>query len=394
MTVFKTFLKVLNKCKFSVILNTVILLIFAGVNMTTSDTQMNFEATKPDILIVNQDTNIGITQNLTKYLEENCEIIAVKDNEDAINDALFYRDVNYVIYIPQNYRQDVLKGENPEIQIKSTGDYQASYAEMLLARYVKVQNIYVKELAKQTGNKALADEKLENEIIEKINQTISKQTEIEMTSKLDTTGLEKATFYYNFANYTLLAGAILVICLILSSFHEERIRKRTIVSSMKYQKHNRILLLGNGLFALVLWLFYVFISFFVVGNVMFSIQGLIYMINSFVFTLCALTIAFLVGSIINNKNAMNGIVNVIALGSSFLCGAFVPVEWLPDAVLKIAHILPSYWYIQSNELVKTMEEFNLETLKPIMMNMGVVILFAIGFILVANLIARKNRKLS
>jgi len=394
MTVFKTFLKVLNKCKFSVILNTVILLIFAGVNMTTSDTQMNFEATKPDILIVNQDVSIGITQNLTKYLEENCEIIAVKDNEDAINDALFYRDVNYVIYIPQNYRQDVLKGENPEIQIKSTGDYQASYAEMLLARYVKVQNIYVKELAKQTDNKTLADEKVENEIIEKINQTISKQTEIEMTSKLDTTGLEKATFYYNFANYTLLAGAILVICLILSSFHEERIRKRTIVSSMKYQKHNRILLLGNGLFALVLWLFYVFISFFVVGNVMFSMQGIIYMINSFVFTLCALTIAFLVGSIINNKNAMNGIVNVIALGSSFLCGAFVPVEWLPDAVLKIAHILPSYWYIQSNELVKTMEEFNLETLKPIMINMGVVLLFAIGFIIVANLIERKKRKIA
>ena len=394
MTVFKTFLKVLNKCKFSVILNTVILLIFAGVNMTTSDTQMNFEATKPDILIVNQDTNIGITQNLTKYLEENCEIIAVKDNEDAINDALFYRDVNYVIYIPQNYRQDVLKGENPEIQIKSTGDYQASYAEMLLARYVKVQNIYVEELAKQADDKTLAEEKLEKEIIEKINQTISKQTEIEMTSKLDTTGLEKATFYYNFANYTLLAGAILVICLILSSFHEEKIRKRTIVSSMKYQKHNRILLLSNGLFALALWLFYVFISFFVVGNVMFSIQGIIYIVNSFVFTLCALTIAVLVGNIVNNKNAMSGIVNVIALGSSFLCGAFVPVEWLPDTVLKIAHCLPSYWYIQSNEIVKTMEEFNLETLKPIMINMGVVLLFSIGFVIVTNLIARKKRKIA
>lgn len=394
MTVFKTFLKVLNKCKFSVILNTVILLIFAGVNMTTSDTQMNFEATKPDILIVNQDVSIGITQNLTKYLEKNCEIIAVKDNEDAINDALFYRDVNYVIYIPQNYRQDVLKGENPEIQIKSTGDYQASYAEMLLARYVKVQNIYVEEFTKQTDNKTLTEEKLENEIIEKINQTISKQTEIEMTSKLDTTGLEKATFYYNFANYTLLAGAILVICLILSSFHEEKIRKRTIVSSMKYQKHNRILLLSNGLFALALWLFYVFISFFVVGNVMFSIQGIIYIVNSFVFTLCALTIAVLVGNIVNNKNAMSGIVNVIALGSSFLCGAFVPVEWLPDTVLKIAHCLPSYWYIQSNEIVKTMEEFNLETLKPIMINMGVVLLFSIGFVIVTNLIARKKRKIA
>lgn len=397
MTVFKTFLKVLNKCKFSVILNTVILLIFAGANMTTSDNQISFEATKPKILIVNQDENIGVTKNLTKYLEDNCELVEIKDDEDARNDALFYRDVSYIIYIPENYRQEVLKGNVPEIEIKSTGDYSSSYAEMLLTRYVKVQNIYVEEATKKksyTDDIVLTEEQLEEQIVERINQTISNQTQVEMTSKLDTTGLSKATFYYNFANYTLLAGAILVICLVLSSFQEERIRKRTIVSSMKYQKHNRILLLGNGLFALVLWLFYVIISFFVVGNVMFSMQGLIYIINSFVFTICALTIAVLVGNIFNNKNAMNGIVNVIALGSSFLCGAFVPVEWLPDAVLKIAHCLPSYWYIQSNELVKTMEEFNMETLKPIMLNMGVVLLFSIGFVIITNLIARKRRKIA
>lgn len=397
MTVFKTFLKVLNKCKFSVILNTVILLIFAGANMTTSDNQISFEATKPKILIVNQDENVGLTKNLIKYLEDNCELVEIKDDEDARNDALFYRDVSYIIYIPENYRQEVLKGNVPELEIKSTGDYSSSYAEMLLTRYIKVQNIYVEEMAKKksyTDDIILTEEQLEEQIVERINQTISNQTQVEMTSKLDTTGLSKATFYYNFANYTLLAGAILVICLVLSSFQEERIRKRTIVSSMKYQKHNRILLLGNGLFALVLWLFYVLISFFVVGNVMFSMQGLIYIINSLVFTICALTIAVLVGNIFNNKNAMNGIVNVIALGSSFLCGAFVPVEWLPDAVLEIAHCLPSYWYIQSNELVKTMEEFNMETLKPIMINMGVVLLFSMGFVIVTNLIARKKRKIS
>lgn len=397
MTVFKTFLKVLNKCKFSVILNTVILLVFAGANMTTSDNQISFEATKPKILIVNQDENVGVTKNLTKYLEDNCELVETKDDEDARNDALFYRDVSYIIYIPENYRQEVLKGNAPEIEIKSTGDYSSSYAEMLLTRYIKVQNIYVAEATKKksyTDDIILTEEQLEEQIIERINETISNQTEVEMTSKLDTTGLSKATFYYNFANYTLLAGAILVICLVLSSFQEERIRKRTIVSSMKYQKHNRILLLGNGLFALILWLFYVIISFFVVGKVMFSVQGLIYIINSFVFTICALTIAVLVGNIFNNKDAMNGIVNVIALGSSFLCGAFVPVEWLPDAVLKIAHCLPSYWYIQSNELVKTMEEFNMETLKPIMLNMGVVLLFSIGFVIVTNLIARKRRKIA
>lgn len=381
MTVFKTFLKVLNKNKFVVILYTAILLVFGASNMTTSDNQTNFVESKPDILIINNDEDIGITSNLTEYMKSNCNIVDVKDTEDAINDALFYRDVNYIIYIPENYRQNVLNGENPEIEIKSTGDYQSSYAEMLLTRYIKVQNIYVKEI------------KNEEELISKINDNLSKQTEIEITSKLDTDGLSNATFYYNFASYSILAGAIYIICLILSSFNEEKIRKRTIISSMNYKKHNRILLLSNGLFAIVLWLFYILISFILVGDIMFSIQGIIYIINSFVFTLCALTIAFLIANLVNNKNAINGIVNVIALGSSFLCGAFVPVEWLPDSVLKVAHILPSYWYIQTNELMKTIETFNMETLKPVFINIGIMVLFSIFFIIVTNIVSKRKRKI-
>ena len=59
---------------------------------------------------------------------------------------------------------------------------------------------------------------------------------------------------------------------------------------------------------------------------MFSIHGIFYLINSFIFSICATTIALFIGNIVSNKNAISGIVNVIALGSSFLCGAFVPME--------------------------------------------------------------------
>ena len=41
-------------------------------------------------------------------------------NEEKIDDALFYRDVSYVIYVPKNFGKDVLHGKNPEIKIKST----------------------------------------------------------------------------------------------------------------------------------------------------------------------------------------------------------------------------------------------------------------------------------
>lgn len=379
MTVFKTFLKVLNKNKFIIIMYTAILIFFGGFNMKTNETNTSFVASKPDILIINQDEEIGFTKNLIDYIKENSNIVEIQNNEETINDALFYRDVNYIIYIPENYRENFLNGENPKIEIKSTGDYQASLAEMMLERYIKVANIYQNNMDSEEG------------LINKINETISKQTEVEITSKLDTDNLSKATTYYNFANYSILAGCVYIICLILSSFKEEKIAKRTIISSMNYKKHNRQLLISNSLFAIILWIFYVILSFILIGNVMFSIHGLIYIGNSFVFTMCAVTIAFLIGNLVNNKNAINGIVNVVGLGSSFLCGAFVPVEWLPDTILKIAHILPSYWYIQTNETVKMLETINFETLKTILINMGVILLFSLLFIVITNIITRKKR---
>ncbi len=382
MIIFKTFLKVLNKCKAPIIMYTVFLIFFGGFNMKTSDNSINFVASKPDILIVNQDKEEGITKNLIEYIENNSNIIDVEDNEEARNDALFYRDVNYIIYIPENFNKDFLENKNPKIDIKSTGDYQSSLAEMMLERYLKVAKIYKDVYSSET------------ELIEKINDTLSKEVKITITSKLDTNKLDKAAFFYNFTNYCILAGCIYVICLILSSFKSENINKRTIISSMNYKEYNRKLLISNSLFAIVLWVFYVLLSFVLVGDIMFTSHGIIYIINSFIFTMCAVTIAFLLGTLIANKNAVNGIVNVIALGSSFLCGAFVPVEMLPDTILKVAHILPSYWFIKTNEEIKTLEILDFETLKPIIMNMGMIVIFSILFVIITNILSSRKRKIS
>ena len=381
MTVFKTFLKILNKNKFIVILYTVFLITFGGFNMQTSDNNTNFVASKPDIMIVNKDENKGITQDLIKYITDNSNIIKLKNNEDAINDGLFYRDVDYVIYIPKNYNRDFMDGKNPKIDIKSTGDYKSSYAEMLLSRYIKVANIYKKSIDNI------------DELINKINETLSKESKVEIISKLDTNGLSKASFYYNFASYSMLACLIYVICLVLSSFKNIKIQKRTIISSTNYKKINRQLLLSNSLFSLVLWLMYVILSFILIKDVMFSYQGIIYLLNSLLFTICATTIAIFIGNLVYNKNAINGIVNVVALGSSFLCGAFVPMEWLPDGVLKIAHLLPSYYYISSNETLKKIEIFNLDTMQPILLKMIILIGYSLLFIILTNVVSKRKQKI-
>lgn len=382
MTVFKTVLKIFNKNKMIVILYTVILSLFTATNMQTSDNSTNFIASKPDVMIINNDSNNKITNNLINYIKENSNIKKIKNNEEAINDGLFYRDVNYVIYIPKNYRNDFLNGLNPEIEIKSTGDYQASLAELTLTKYIKVSNLY---------NKNIKDEDL---VIQKINETLDKESNITVTSKLDTTSLNEMAFYYNFASYSILACLIYVLCIIISSFKDEKIKKRILISSMDYKKFNRQLLISNFLFSGLLWIIYVLISFIILKESVFTLRGIIYILNLLLFTMCSTVIAFLVSSFIRNKDTINGVVNVITLGSSFLCGVFVPLEWLPNSVITIAHFLPSYWYIKSNELLKSIEVINIETLKPVFINMGVLILFSLLFIYITNFISNKNRKIN
>ena len=381
MTVFKTFLKILNKNKFIVILYTVILLIFSAVNMQTSENNMSFVASKPDVMIVNYDNNDGITKDLIRYMKNNSNIIDLGDDEEEINDGLFYREVNYIIYIPENFNNDFMNGDDPEIQVKSTGDYASSLAEMFVSRYINVAKIY---------RNIINDE---DELISKINETLSKQTVVEITSKLDTNALSDATYYFNFESYAILACLIYVICLILSIFNDEKIRKRTVISSTNYKKNNRILLLSNCLYSFVVWLFYLFLSFIFVGDIMFSVHGFLYALNSLIFTMSAVSIAFFLGNLVQSKNAISGIVNVIALGSSFLCGAFIPMMWLPDYVLKIAHILPTYYYIKTNDALTTLEVVNFDSLKPLLMNMGIILVFVIVFIILTNIVSNKKRKI-
>lgn len=379
MTVFKAFFQIIREYKGTVILYTALLIGFSIFNMSTNETSMTFTPNKPDIYIVNGDQGEKLSAHLVSYLKKNCHLVSLKNDEEKINDAVFYRDVNYVVYIPEHYSQDVLSGKDPEISIKSTGDYQASLAQMLLERYIKVQRTFV------------ANDQDEATMMKHIDQTLKTDVDVKVKSTVDTSTTSKATFYFNFASYSIMACVMYIVCLILSSFNKEEIKKRTIVSSLNYKTYNRQLLLASLLYACFLWLVYIIAAFMIVGDSLLSIRGLIYIMNALLFTFCSLTLALMISSLVSDKNAVSGIVNVVALGSAFLAGVFVPSTWLPEIVLKIAHVLPSYWYVQSNDLLKNIEYFHFDTLQPIFINMAVLIGFSLLFIIINNLILKRKQ---
>lgn len=377
MNIFRTFLKILNKYKFSIILYTIILIFFAGFNTKNNDNSYDFTASKPDVLIINKDEDKGITHDFINYIGKVMNIKSV--DEEMIDDALFYRDVNYIVYIKEGFRESLLEGRELALEVKSTGDYQASLAQMLVERYLKLAKISVKI---QTN---------EEEIIKLINDSLTNSVEVEVMSKLEVDSLNKMTAFYNFTNYTVLASLMQVVCIVIASFKEVNVNKRIIISAKNYKKFNRELLFSNMTFAFLLWIFYVVLSIVLIGSSLVSFHGLLLAINLLVFVMLALVISFLIANIISDKGAIGGVVNVVALGSSFLCGAFVPMEFLPKSVLNIAHILPSYWFIKNNELIKTMEVFNSEVLKSFTINLVMLVLFIIIFISINNIITKKKR---
>lgn len=379
MTVFKTFWKIIKKYKGTIILYTVMLVSFGGINLSSKEASLNFTNEKPDVLIVNQGENIGLTKNLIDYLIQNTNIVQIENSEEKRNDALFYRDVNYIIYINDDYREKILNRENVTLDIKSTNDYSAHLAEMILNKYLTVQNL----LRAYTTN--------EQELINKINKTLKEETKVVVSSKVDKTAENKVSRYFNFASYSILAAIIFIITLVMTSFKEKTINKRITVSSMNYKKHNDLLLISGLAYVLVLWLLYTLLAIILLKSSVLNTKGLLYILNSLVFSLSALTFALLISALVKNKDAIGGIVNVVALGSAFLCGAFLPVEYLGSNVLKLAHIFPAYYYINTNNKIMSAEIIDKTLLTNILPNTLTLILFMILFIIINNLITKQKR---
>lgn len=379
MIVFSTFWRIVKKYKGTILLYTVMLIMFGGINLTSNSTNDMFTPTKPNIFIVNKDSNMGLTKNLINYLKKNTNVVSLEDDEEKINDALFYRDISYVIYIPKNYSKDVLDKKDVTIDIKSSKDYTSSLTEMMLDKYLNVQS----NLVNITNN--------QDELVNMINNTLDVNSEVVVSSKLDNSYLNRVSRYFNFGSYSLLAVIIFIVTLVINSFKENTINKRIIVSSFNYKKHNSLLMLSSFVYSLIVWVLFSLLSIILLGKDMISLRGILYFVNTFMFVMPTLSFGILISTLVNNKDSIGGIVNVVSLGSAFLCGAFIPTEYLPKIVLSIAHVFPAYYFIDSNNLLSSMEIINFSNLIPVFINYFVLIIFMLIFIAVNNYVLKKKR---
>lgn len=379
MTVFRTYLKILRSYRSVIIMYLSIFLFIALMVGSVGTSNTSFKVSKPSVFIINND-NSKITDSFISYVKESADIIEIESDEESIKDALFYRKVDYIIEIPKNYGEDFISGKDVKIKsISVPNSTSTMYTEMLFNRYFSIYKTYL--------NNGMTDDQISSLVVKDLESSVD--VSLLDTSKKD---IDKVCYYYNYTNYTILATCILIIGMITNTFTSKNIKRRNEISPTSYKKINRHLFLGNICLTFAVWLSYVIISFILYKETMLTTPGLLFIINSFVFSIMALSLGFLIGNLVRSKEAQSGIVNIIALGTSFICGAFVPQEYLGSAVLSFAKVLPSYWFITNNNEIALLSNYNFDTIMPIFRNMGIILVSALVFFILTNIVAKKKLK--
>ena len=393
MIVFKTFWRIMKRYWWIVFIYVAILTSLSVINLNAAPVT-DFVDTKPEITIVSQDSSDLATKPFTKnflnYLSKNTKIIDLKESETT--DALFYQKISMILYLPEDLESKILSGQKVTLDYRTSGNYTAELSKNLIKRYFELQRTEILESKNSSKEQSNFLSENSEKIISNLNQRLDQSPTVRLASK-NATNLSKIAAFFNFASYTIMAIILYVTCFINASFNKSTVKKRTMVSSLHLKKYNFSLLLANSIFAFSVFALLTTLSFFVLGNIVLTPFFIFEILNILLYTLAALTLAELVSTFNLSRDAVSGVVNLLSLAPAFLSGAFVPTYFLPSFVLTIAHIFPTYWFIDTNNKITTLTEFNFNSFLTILPNLLVLVLFSIIFI-VANLVLSKKKRVN
>ncbi len=346
MQVFKAFFKILNK-------NKMVLIIYLAIYMAlvlvisqsgTSSTSADYSQVSLDIGVENNDRGeLGAV--LTEYLALDNDIKEIPTDREELLDAMYYREIHYVLLIPEDFTEKFMAGERDGL-LEGTvvpGNSAAFLTEMEINEFLKTLGMYAdggmeqKEAAKQ----ALAD--------------MQKEAKVEFLNPEDGEGMPQAGYFFQFLPYIFLCMMVMSLSTVLMKFNKKDIDARNKCSSVSFSGRNLQMVLGSIGIMVVEYAFFMVLAFVLYPDDMKSAAGILGAANAFVYMFVCLGVAFFAGRLARNGGELNMMANVVGLAFSFLGGVFVPLEVMNEGVKNVAKFVPSYWYVMANNDIWKME---------------------------------------
>ncbi len=385
MQVYKAFFRIIQKNRGQILIYLVVFMVLALLltNAYNPPQDTDFTKTRVNIAFINDDIDSQLVAGLKSYLGEYANLVDLPDDSQKLQDALFFRQVEYILRVPEGFTAAMLNGQEIQLEKTIVPDSPSNiYMDLLINKYLNTTKTYVTYLPELT----------QTELVSYLKTDLTKETEVTVISSVShSDNAEKSGYYFNYLSYSLFAILILGVCSVMLVFNDTDLKRRNLCSPMRSATMNVQMILGNFSFAVMTWLVLISASFVMYGSYMFTTNGLLLLLNSFVFTLAALSISYLIGNLVKSRGAMSAVANVFALGTSFLSGVFVPQELLGPNVLTIASFTPTYWYVKANNEIAAAASFNADTLQSIFTSMVLVLAFGVAVLGVTLVLIKQRR---
>lgn len=368
MRVYRSFFRILNKQKGTVILYLVLFITISTlISAQGKDSaEAVFQSSSCSFAVFDEDQSV-LSRSMTEYLSRDNEKKEIQDDPERIQDAVYERELACVIRIKKGFGEAVRDGKDVQL-LEVTVVPGTVYGEL----FENEINGYVRILRSYTVGGFS-----EEEAVAKTEETMKKEVDVTLADSRGDGIHSKMYYYYQMLPYIYIAICIGAIGPILILFHKKDVRDR--IQSSPYPAGKMNLELYAGMVTAGLGLVIIHNMFLAAVRLdIFSARGLLFIANELCFLVTALGLTFLVGQLATNQNILTMIANVVGLGFSFLGGVFVPLQLMGDGILRAAHFIPSYWYIRACEWIDGY--ISGDSVVPLIEFMGMDLLFGIAFI--------------
>lgn len=387
MQVFSLCIKIIKKNKAAML---VYALVFLGIAILTSVESSRepigvmYTTAKTDIAFFS-DENTPLVAGMKQELSKSANFVDVTDNTEALQDALYFRKVTYIVRVPKGFTEKFMNGESVSLERTTVPDsVYSTYIDLKLNRYLNTASLYVK------SEKGITQKQLVYNLKDDMGKTASVTMSTAQKSA-DERDQPFTSYYFNYLAYVLPALLIFSVSVVLEVCNNKDRRARSFCSPMTPRSYNMQLILAIASFSVVCW-FVLLLPCAAFDPKHFFSPGTPYQIlNSFVFLLTAVGVSYLIGNLVNGKDAISALANICALGPSFIAGVFIPQRFLSNSVLKIATFTPAYWYVKANETIGSVTHFSTDVLSSAYGCMLVELVFAAAFFALGLAANRRKR---
>lgn len=137
MIVFKCYMKILRQ-------NVTLVIIYLGIFFSVALVMQMAAGKSEDSLYANTSIDIGVVkedqgvlaQGFVDYLNTIHNVIPMKNNPEVLQENLFYRNVEYIVQIPDDFYEACIQGSQPLKVTKVPGSYSSYYVDQQISSYI------------------------------------------------------------------------------------------------------------------------------------------------------------------------------------------------------------------------------------------------------------------